>query len=126
MGLTNADFDGALTCAIGVKDLDIAIEWYSKVLGFELLYKLDGQGWCEMQSPISKINVGLSERETIETGGGAVLTWGVNDIELAKNELQKCNVKFDGDIMTIPDMAKILTIYDLDGNTLMLAQDLTK
>lgn len=79
-----------------------------------------------MQSPISKINVGLSERESIETGGGAILTWGVNDIELAKKELQNCKVKFDGEIMTIPDMAKILTFYDLDGNSLMLAQDLTK
>jgi predicted enzyme related to lactoylglutathione lyase len=126
MGLKKADFDGALTCAIGVRNLSKAMDWYVKVLGFELLYKMDDQGWCEMQTPVSKVNVGLSEREDIEIGGGAILTWGVKDIELAKKILQEHKVKFDGEIMTIPDMAKILTFYDLDGNSLMIAQDLTK
>ena len=126
MGLKTSDFDGALTCALGVKNLTQAIDWYTEVLGFELIYKLDDQGWCEMKTPASKVNIGLSEKENVELAGGAVLTWGVNDIESAYKTLQEHKVKFDGEIMTIPDMASFLTFYDLDGNSLMIAQDLTK
>ena len=125
MGLEIKNYDGALTCAIGVKDLNISIEWYTKVLGFKVLYKMEEQGWCEMQSPVSKVNVGLSEKENLETGGGAILTWGVKDIESSQKLLQNHNTKFDGEILTIPEMAKILTFFDPDGNTLMIAQDLT-
>ena len=119
-------YDGALTCAIGVKDLEKSLDWYNKVLGFETLYVLEDQGWAELKTPVENVSVGLSIREKVEAGGGAILTWGVFDIESFYKHLVEFDVKFDGEVITIPDMVKILTFFDLDGNALMVAQDLTK
>ena len=125
MVMTKESYDGALTCAISVEDLDKAINWYNKVLGFETLYVLDDQGWAELSTSVNKVNIGLSVKDKVEVGGGAILTWGVLDIESFYKHLQEHHVKFDGEVITIPKMVKILTFYDLDGNALMVAQDLT-
>ncbi len=44
------NYDGGLTLSIPVKDLDTSIGWYTEVLGFQLLYRVDDIGWCELQS----------------------------------------------------------------------------
>ena len=124
MGLGKNEFDGGLTCALKVADLGKAIEWYKNVLGFELLYHKKEMGWCELRSPVQKVNVGLSEAQKMEPlGGNAVLTWGVHDIEESKKKLAAQKVKFDGDILVIPGLTKLLTFFDPDGNCFMLYQD---
>ncbi|EQC52621.1 VOC family protein [Bacteriovorax sp. DB6_IX] len=125
MELAKKSYDGALTCALSVKDLNKAIDWYNKVLGFETLYVINDQGWAELSTSVNKVNIGLSVKDKITVGGGAILTWGVLDIESFYQHLQEHHVKFDGEVITIPEMVKILTFYDLDGNALMVAQDLT-
>lgn len=119
-------FDGGLTCSCGATDLDRTIEWYGRVLGFDLLYKRDDIAWCEMTSPVANVNVGFGIREDgVGAGGGAVLTFGVTDIEAAKAELDRHGVRQDGEIMEIPEMVKLLTFYDPDDNALMFYQDLS-
>jgi len=118
-------YDGGLTCAMGCSSLDRTIAWYEDVLGFTLLYRLSDMAWCEMQSPVARVNVGFSEVEELVKGGGATLTWGVVDIDAAKAELAGKGVRFDGEVQEIPDMVKLLTFYDPDGNALMLYQDLS-
>jgi len=125
MELAKKSYDGALTCALSVKDLNKAIDWYNKVLGFETLYVINDQGWAELSTSVDKVNIGLSVKDKITVGGGAILTWGVLDIESFYKHLQENQVKMDGEVITIPEMVKILTFYDLDGNALMVAQDLT-
>lgn len=117
-------YDGGLTCALAVRDVDKAIDWYRDVLGFELLYKVDEMGWCELKSPVARVNVGLSQVESPEVKGGATLTFGVVDIDASRRQLEKRDVRFDGETMTIPDMVKLATFYDPDGNKLMLYQSL--
>ncbi len=119
-------FDGALTCALGVTNLDKAIAWYGDVLGFETIYKMDDMGWCELSTPVARVTVGLSQVEKMEGKGGATLTFGVTDIEAARAQLEARDVRFDGDIQTVPEMVKFATFFDPDGNTLMLFQDLSK
>lgn len=119
-------FDGGLTCALQVKDLAAAIGWYQDLLGFSLLYKMDEMGWCEMATAVDRVNVGLSQVESPEVKGGATLTFGVTDIDAARANLEGKNVRFDGETMTIPDMVKLATFYDPDGNKLMFYQDLQK
>lgn len=120
------NFDGGLTCGVNVTDIEASMKWYQEVLGFELLYHMENLGWCELKSPVDRVNVGLSQVEKMPSpGGNAVLTWGVKDIESAKSSLEKCDVRFDGDIRVIEGMVKLATFYDLDGNCYMLYQDLS-
>ena len=113
-------FNGGLTCSMQCADLEKAIAWYSETLGFELIYKLDDMAWCEMKSPVPGVNVGLSQVESPEVRGGATLTFGVKDIDSARATLEKRDVPFDGETMVIPEMVKLATFFDPDGNKLML------
>lgn len=117
-------YDGGLTCAINVTDLDAGIAWYRDVLGMNLLYRVDEIAWCELESPVGRVNVGLAQRESVVQGGGATLTFGVTDIEAAQKVLDTAGVRQDGPIQDIPGMVRLLTFYDPDGNALMLYQDL--
>ena len=118
------DFVTELTASIGVTDLDSAIQWYGRVLGFQLLYKTDEIGWAELATHIPGVIVGLSQNESVTQGGGATNVWTVVDIDSAKAHLEAHGVKQDGDILIVPDMVKLLTFFDPDGNAMMFAQSL--
>ncbi len=113
------DYDGGLTCSIGVTDLDRSVAWYRDVLGFALLYCRDDIAWCELQTGVAKVNVGLSERETAGGEGGATLTFGVTNLEAAKAALDAAGVRQDGPIRDIPGLVRLLTFFDPDDNALM-------
>jgi len=116
-------YDGGLTVSLPVSDLDAAINWYQNVLGFELKYRLDDMGWCELTSSVDKVNVGLSVVEN-QNPGGATPTFGVQDINAAKESLQSRDVRIDGDIVVIDGLVALLTFYDQDDNSLMFYQEL--
>jgi len=120
------DYDGGLTCSIGVASLDRSIAWYSDVLGFALLYRMDEIAWCELSTGVDKVNVGLSQVEEPGGKGGATLTFGVTDIEAAKAALDAAGIRQDGPIQDIPGMVRLLTFYDPDDNALMFYQDLSQ
>ncbi len=114
-------YDGALTVSMSVSDLDKAIDWYKNVLGFELQYRMDDIGWCEVISPVANVNVGLSVVEK-PSPGGATPTFGVKDINAARSALEENGVRIDGDVVTIENMVSLLTFYDADDNALMFFQ----
>jgi catechol 2,3-dioxygenase-like lactoylglutathione lyase family enzyme len=116
-------FDGGLTCAIGVSDLDRSIAWYRDTLGFDLLYRLEDNAWCELKTGVERVNVGLSQVEDAGGKGGATLTFGVEDIEAAKAELDSRGIRQDGPIRDIPGLVRLLTFYDPDDNALMLYEE---
>jgi predicted enzyme related to lactoylglutathione lyase len=70
--------------------------------------------------------VGLSQVEKPKVEGGPTLTWGVKDIEAARAELEGKGVKFDGETRVIPEMVKLATFFDPDGNHLMFYQSLAQ
>jgi len=117
-------FDGGLTCSVGVTSLDRSIPWYQDVFGMSLLYRLEDMAWCELQSPVARVNVGLSEVEKTGGSGGATLTFGVVDIDAAKATLHAKSIRQDGPIQEVPGMVRFLTFYDPDDNALMFYQDL--
>ncbi len=117
------NYDGGLTLSMPVKDLDASINWYTEVLGFQLLYRVDDIGWCELQSSVAKVNVGLSQVEDPQPGG-ATPTFGVDDIQAAQDSLRGSGAKIEGDVITYPGMVKLLNFFDLDGNSLMLFEAL--
>jgi len=117
-------FNGGLTLSLPVSDLDEAIDWYQKTLGFKLKYRLDDVGWCELGSSVDKVNVGLSVVES-PNPGGATPTFGVQDINAAKATLQSMGVRIDGEIITIDGLVSLLTFYDQDNNSLMFYQEIS-
>jgi catechol 2,3-dioxygenase-like lactoylglutathione lyase family enzyme len=50
-------------------ELRRSVEWYGKVLGFELVYRLDQYGWGEMRTPLTGITIGLGQSEELKHGG---------------------------------------------------------
>jgi catechol 2,3-dioxygenase-like lactoylglutathione lyase family enzyme len=112
-----------VTLSMSVSDMDRGIAWYEEVLGFKLLYRMDHLGWCELESSVKDVNVGLSVTET-PNPGGAVPTFGVADIEDAKAWLESKRVKIDGEVIQIEEMVRLLSFYDLDDNALMFFQRL--
>ncbi len=121
---SDLNYDGGLTLSCQVSDMNKAIAWYQEKLGFTVLYKLDEMGWCEMATEVARVNMGLSQVEKPKTGAGPVPTFGVKDIDAARAKLEKRDVRFDGETIVIPDMVKLATFFDPDGNALMLYQSL--
>lgn len=117
-------YNGGVTCAVHVSDVEKSIAWYQDVLGFKLIYHLKEMGWCEMASPVNRVLIGLSQVQEPKVKG-VTLTWGVNDIEAARKKLEQSAVKFDGPTQEIPDMVKLATFYDPDGNNYMLYESLS-
>lgn len=125
-GTGSLGFDGGLTLSCQCADRKKAAAWYEKVLGFKLLYDVAEIGWCELATAVPRVNIGLSEVEKPKVGAGPVPTFGVLNIDTARAKLEKQGVKFDGATQEIPGMVKLATFFDLDGNALMLFQDLQK
>ena len=115
-----------LSASMSVSDMDAASSWYQKLLGFNLLVCDDDIAWCELSTGVPGVTVGLAQSENVAQGGGATNVWGVKDIEEAKAQLDAHRVKQDGDIKIVPDMVKLITFYDPDGNAMMFAQSLAK
>ncbi len=118
------EFVPEVTASLNVSDLDASIAWYQTVLGATLLYKVEEIGWCEMDSHIPGVRIGLSASQTVPSGGNAINVWSVVDIESAKAHLDSHGVRQDGGIQDIPDLVRLLTFYDPDGNAMMLAESL--
>lgn len=118
-------YDGGLACALSVTSFDRSIDWYTRVLGMNLLYRMDEIAWCELETGVARVTVGLSQVESVPAGGGATLTFGVHDIEAAKAALDAAGVRQDGPIADVPGMVRYLTFFDPDGNALMFYQDMS-
>lgn len=118
------DYIPEMTASVGVTDLDRSIAWYRDVLGFKLLFRADDIGWCEMETMVPGVSVGLSQNESVAQGGGATNVWAVKDIVAAKASLDAAGVRQDGDIQHIPGLVKLITFYDPDGNAMMLSENL--
>jgi CreA protein len=116
------EYDNGIVISVNVSDLGKAIDWYGSALGWEVDYKLDEYGWCELKTPHETIRVGLGQSEEVKAEGGTVPTWRVMDIDAARGHLESLGTKFDGDTYEVPGMVKLATFYDPDGNPWMLAQ----
>lgn len=123
--MTVVTLDNTISIAMSVRDRHASANWYSEMLGFELLMHIDEAGWSELQTKTEGVTLGLGEHvEPIP--GNMVPVFGVADIETARKGLEEAGVKFDGETDTVEGMVSTATFYDPDGNALMLAQDLTK
>ena len=119
-----ATLDSTITFAISVRDRHASAQWYNKMLGFELIYHADEAGWSELATQTTGVTLGLGE-QTEPSPGNSVPVFGTPDIVKSRSSLEEEGVQFDGETMVIEGMVKTASFYDLDGNALMLAEDLT-
>ena len=117
-------FNGGLTCALECNDLETSLAWYQNVLGFELLLKEESMAWAEFRTPIEGVTLGIAQVEEAQTKGGATLTWGVVSVDQTRAQIEKHDVRFDGETQTIPGFVRLATFFDPDGNRHMLYEDL--
>jgi len=113
-----------ITIAISVKDRHASADWYSKMLGFELMYHADDVGWSELTTNTEGVTLGLAEQSE-PNPGNSVPVFGVDDAHQARKALEAEGVAFDGETMVVEGMVITATFYDLDKNAMMIAQDLS-
>ncbi|MFC6155244.1 VOC family protein [Kribbella jiaozuonensis] len=118
------EYDGRAVCALDVSDLERAVQWYERALGFEVVHRLESWGWAELSTPLPGISIGLGQVEDPKTDGGVVVTFGVHDIDKSRAHLESLDTRFDGETRQIADEVRLATFYDPDGNAFMLAQRL--
>lgn len=123
--LESLGFKPTVVASTSVSHLENSIGWYSEKLGFELIYKVEEIGWCEMTTPVAGITIGLSQVENPQVQG-TVLTWEVTDVAHTRALLEQAGVKFAGETSTIPNLVTLASFYDPDGNTYMLSQTLAQ
>ncbi|MCA9864312.1 MAG: VOC family protein, partial [Thermomicrobiales bacterium] len=84
-------FKPELTLAIGVTDLKRSANWYTGVLGLQQLYVVEEIGWGEFATPLAGASIGLGQSmngEPVGGNGGACITFGVQDIDAVRTELE--------------------------------------
>lgn len=116
--------DHTITIAMSVKDRHESAKWYETMLGFELLHHIDEAGWSELRTNTPGVIIGLGEH-TKPAPGNCVPVFGVSDLDSSRQKMEQAKVRFDGETDIVEGMVKTATFYDLDGNALMLAEDLT-
>lgn len=117
-------FTGSLLIQLRASDLDRAIAFYEKTLGFEMFHRNDQLSWAKLKSPASGVVIGIGLSEKSEGSGTLSLNFGVSDIEFTRRLLEDRGVKFKGDTITIPGVVKLADFTDPDGNRIRLAQGL--
>ena len=111
---------------IVVSQMEKAIDFYTKILGFTLNEHHPEYKWAELSSPDGR-RLGIAEenpQENVKAGSNAVITLSVADIDESKKDLSAKGLKFIGDIIEVPGHVKLQTFADSDGNTFQLAQKL--
>jgi catechol 2,3-dioxygenase-like lactoylglutathione lyase family enzyme len=110
---------------IYVRDLEVSIRFYTKVLGLRLRMRA-GDGWAEIDAGPGLV-IGLHPPEPPHTpapGTRGSIAIGLNvieDIEAVRTQLEKHGVIFHGP--TVEDEHVRLAFFaDPDGNALYLAQ----
>ncbi len=119
------ELENTITLALSVSDRHASAKWYKDNLGFETIYHADDVGWSELKTKTDGVTLGLGE-QTEPNPGNTVPVFGIGDISIARETLEKAGVEFDGPTETIEGMVSTATFYDPDGNALMLAQDLSR
>lgn len=109
---------------IVVKNIDAAIQFYTKVVGLKLREYNKEYKWAELCGEEGSA-LGIAQ-ECVEQGSkagtNAVVTVSVDDIEKAKNKFLEQGTQLVGDIVEVPGHVKMQTFLDADGNTFQLVE----
>jgi len=112
---------------IVVKDLKKALEFYTETVGLKLIEENEAFGWAELQGHEGGARLGIAQEnseEALKSGSNAIVTFTVENIEEAINDLKKKGAKLRGELQEISGHVKMQSIEDSDGNHFQLVQKL--
>lgn len=108
---------------IVVKDLKKAIQFYTEVVGLKLMEVHEQFGWAELQGHKGGSRLGIAQMDsTLQPGENACVTMTVENIEKAKEFLEKKGAEFIGELQVIPGHVKMQMVKDHDGNHMQLVE----
>ena len=108
--------------SIPVRDVRKSAAWYRETFGFGVARTLEKPVWCELVTPTEGMRIGLAQVRQGEPGDTTPI-FAVRDIEHAAAELDSRQIA-TSEIVTVQGHARLLTLRDPDGNTLMLQEKL--
>jgi predicted enzyme related to lactoylglutathione lyase len=106
---------GIATVWLPVTDMARAVSFYRDDLGLEVVDH-DGD-WSEVTAGDQRI--GLNEGESPAGDGGAVIAFGVDDLDATVDSLKESGVEFTDEVSEHP-WGRIAPFKDPDGNDLQL------
>lgn len=109
-----------LIISIPVRDLEKSAAWYRDVMGFELALELKSPPWYELFTSTEGVRLGLAQVQKVNPGETTPI-FRVASLEVAEAALAAKQIA-TSEVVAVPGQAKLLTLHDPDGNTLMLEQ----
>ncbi|MCF7799397.1 VOC family protein [Candidatus Babeliales bacterium] len=110
---------------IVVSDLNKAKSFYTDILGLDIYESSEEYGWLEVKGNSGGAALGIAKGDghgPVGVGQNAVVTLTVDNFDETIEELKSKGVKFIGDVIEIPDHAKMIFFVDADGNNFQLVE----
>ena len=108
--------------SIPVRDLKKSIVWYRRTFGFEVACTLQEPAWCELATSTADVRIGLAQVDGGDPGDTTPI-FTVSSIAAAVSALAAEHIA-TSEVVTVDGHAKLLTLQDPDGNTVMLQEKL--
>jgi predicted enzyme related to lactoylglutathione lyase len=116
---------------INVKDLKKAVQFYTDVVGLKLLNINEEWGWAELEGHNGEGAIlGISQQRPhtpkcpIDPGQNAVMTFTVDNIQQAVQELTRKGATLIGKIEEVPGHVKMQLLEDVAGNKIQIVETL--
>ena len=106
---------------LGVTNLDSAIAFYERVLGFTTVERRDDLQFAHVDTNVPGLQLGLSVGLKQAGTGAAIVNISVVDVAAARKLLESRGVVFTGPTQVIPGKVALAPFRDPDGNQLRLA-----
>jgi len=112
---------------ITVSDMKQAKKFYVDILGFHIHEENPQANWLEVKCGDALLGIWQAKPGVQDKPGqNAVLTFHVDNIEQAIAAMEKQGVQFTDTIIDIPDVFKMISFVDTDGNKAQLFQNCQK
>jgi catechol 2,3-dioxygenase-like lactoylglutathione lyase family enzyme len=105
-----------------VRNLGLAREFYTDVLGFTETFVADEGAWVALDRDRTEIALAEGEPQIEDEGG--VATIDVDDIKAERERLDQANVRV-GTVFELQGAMRLLDVYDPDGNRIQLAEEVS-
>ena len=121
-GTLKLGIEPGVVVSIPVRDIRKSSAWYRQTFGFEVVRTLQEPAWCELATRTADTRIGLAQVDGGDPGDTTPI-FNVRSIEEAEAALAAEHIA-TSKVVTVDGHAKLLTLQDPDGNTLMLQEKL--